>query len=136
TDMIETAVDRTLSALASVVIVASGLLWHSLGDSAPEGALAASLRAGKSVAPRVLEVTGAVPDELKESSGLAISRTQPGVLWSHNDSGDGPNLSAIDGSGKLLGVFRGTGAMARDWEDIAAGPCPADATQAELSAAP
>jgi hypothetical protein len=134
--MIET-VARTASAFASVVIIASGLLiWHSLGDYESEGAVAASLRGGKSVAPRVLEVTGAVPDELKESSGLAISRTQPGVLWSHNDSGDGPNLYAIDVSGKLLAVFRVTGAMARDWEDIAAGPCPADGTAPESSAAP
>ena len=134
--MIETPVPRTASVFASVVIVASGLLWHSLGDSASEGALAAGLRGGKSAAPRMLEVTGAVPDELKESSGLAVSRTQPGVIWSHNDSGDGPNLYAIDISGKLLAVFRVPGAMARDWEDIAAGPCPADAAAPEPSAAP
>lgn len=126
--MIETPVARTVSALASIAIVASGLLaWHSLGDTASEHALAAGL-VGKSTAPRMLEQTGAVPDELKESSGLAVSRTQPGVIWSHNDSGDGPNLYAIDISGKLLAVFRVTGATARDWEDIAAGPCPADAT--------
>jgi len=36
--------------------------------------------------------------------------------------------------GKLLAVFRVTGAMARDWEDIAAGPCPADAAAAPPSA--
>ena len=134
--MIETPVDRIASVFASVVIVASGLLWHSLGDSASEGALAAGLRGGKSAAPRMLEVTGAVPDELKESSGLAVSRTQPGVIWSHNDSGDGPNLYAIDISGKLLAMFRVTGATARDWEDIAAGPCPADAAAPDASAAP
>ena len=127
--MIETAVTRTASALASAVIVGTGLLaWHWLIDSVNERALAAGLSASRNLAPRVLEETGAVPDELKESSGLAVSRTQPGVLWSHNDSGDGPNLYAIDIAGKLLAVFRVTGAMARDWEDIAAGPCPANAT--------
>jgi hypothetical protein len=126
--MIETAVTRIASALAGAVIVGTGLLaWHWLGDSVTERALAAGLSASRNLAPRVLEETGAVPDELKESSGLAVSRTQPGVLWSHNDSGDGPNLYAIDVAGKLLAVFRVTGAMARDWEDIAAGPCPVDA---------
>lgn len=116
---------RIVSVLASVAIVSGGLLaWHWLDDSSLKRALAADLQAGRSSAPRLLEQVGAVPEELRESSGLAISRTQPGVLWSHNDSGDGPNLYAIDISGKLLAVFRVTGAMARDWEDIAAGPCP------------
>jgi len=132
--MIEIAVARTISALASAAIVVSGLLaWQWAADS-PEKAMAASLRAGRSSAPRVLQETGAVPDELRESSGLAISRTQPGVLWSHNDSGDGPNLYAIDISGKLLAVFHVTGAAARDWEDIAVGPCPADGATTASSA--
>ncbi len=87
-------------------------------------ALAAHLESRKAYAARVLEVVGVLPDELRESSGLAISRTQPGILWSHNDSGDGPNLYAVDMSGKLLARFRMANALARDWEDIAAGPCP------------
>ena len=74
---------------------------------------------------RVLEELGVVPDELTESSGLAVSRTQPGVLWSHNDSGDGPNLYAIDPSGRLLAVFPVANAAAVDWEDMSSGPCPA-----------
>jgi len=125
--MIEIPVTSTVSALVGVVIVGGGLIaMHVLGESPSRHALAADFAAGRSSAPRVLEEVGAVPDELKESSGLAISRTQPGVLWSHNDSGDGPSLYAIDISGKLLGVFRVSGAMARDWEDISSGPCPAE----------
>ena len=125
--MIQIPVTSTLSAFVGVVIVGGGLIaMHVLGESPSRHALAADLAAGRSSAPRVLEEVGAVPDELKESSGLAISRTQPGVLWSHNDSGDGPSLYAIDISGKLLGVFRVSGAMARDWEDISSGPCPAE----------
>ena len=46
------------------------------------------------------------------------------MLWSHNDSGDGPNLYAIDISGRLLAKVTVANAMARDWEDISAGPCP------------
>jgi hypothetical protein len=81
-------------------------------------------------APRLLERVGTLPDELSESSGVAASRAQPGVLWSHNDSGDEPRLYAIDESGGLLATVGVARASARDWEDLAAGPCPGAAGQA------
>ena len=59
-----------------------------------------------------------------ESSGLVASRTLPGAYWTHNDSGDGPFIYAFNTRGESLAVFRVTGANARDWEDIAAGPGP------------
>lgn len=68
-----------------------------------------------------------LPDEVRESSGLAESRRRPGVFWTHNDSGGEAVLFAIDAGGRLLGTVAVTGARARDWEDIAAGPCPAGA---------
>jgi hypothetical protein len=58
---------------------------------------------------------------LQEASGLVASRTHPGVLWSHNDSGDGPRLFALTTSVGDLGVFTLDGAEARDWEDLAIG---------------
>jgi hypothetical protein len=61
---------------------------------------------------------------LHESSGVAVSRRHDGVLWTHNDSDDGPNLYAITPSGQLLGTFRVVGARAVDWEDLSLGPCP------------
>ena len=61
---------------------------------------------------------------ITESSGLAASRTLPGAYWTHNDSGDGPFIYAFNTSGESLAVFRVTGANARDWEDMAAGPGP------------
>jgi hypothetical protein len=99
--------------------------WLGVDRWLTQWALAAHLENGKEFAARVLEEVGSVPEELRESSGVVVSRTQPGVLWSHNDSGDGPNLYAIDISGKLLAQFRVANAMARDWEDISSGPCPA-----------
>lgn len=61
---------------------------------------------------------------IRESSGIVASRSTPGLYWTHNDSGDGPFLYAFDERGVRRGVWRVTGAAARDWEDIAAGPGP------------
>jgi hypothetical protein len=72
-----------------------------------------------------VEEVAILPRELRESSGLVVSRTQPGVLWSHNDSGDKPVLYAIDQRGHLLATVPVTNAAAIDWEDLASGPCPA-----------
>ena len=54
-----------------------------------------------------------------EASGIALA---DGVLWTHNDS-DAPVLYRIDRSGRPAPVTV-AGADVRDWEDLAAGPCP------------
>lgn len=61
---------------------------------------------------------------VRESSGVAVSRAHRGILWTHNDSGDGAYLYAASLSGADLGALRVPGARAEDWEDIALGPCP------------
>ena len=61
---------------------------------------------------------------IDESSGIAASRTNPGIYWTHNDSGDAPLVYAFDATGESRGVFRVAGAQARDWEDMAVGPGP------------
>jgi hypothetical protein len=75
--------------------------------------------------------TGAFKNpRLTESSGVAVSRAHPGVLWTHNDSGDGPYLYATDLRGRDRGVLRVPGAEAFDWEDVALGPCPLRSSRA------
>ena len=59
---------------------------------------------------------------LGELSGLAASRRNPGLLWAHNDSGDGPLLYCLTPSGAACGLWEVEGAEAVDWEDIAAAP--------------
>lgn len=61
---------------------------------------------------------------LDESSGLIASRRNPGLLWTHNDSGDEPRLYCLTGEAARCGTWTVTGAEAFDWEDIAAGPGP------------
>jgi hypothetical protein len=58
---------------------------------------------------------------IDESSGIAASRQEPGMYWTHNDSGGAPVLYALDGTGRLVGApVRLLGATNVDWEDIAA----------------
>ncbi|MEU6508601.1 WD40 repeat domain-containing protein [Streptomyces sp. NPDC046942] len=61
---------------------------------------------------------------ITESSGLAASHLHPGIYWTHNDSGDGPYLYAVDSAtGKTVArvTLRGIGAP-RDDEAISIGP--------------
>lgn len=70
-------------------------------------------------------VLGRIEDPaVTESSGLAASRRYPGVLWTHNDSGDEPNVYCLDLQARSCGTWRVTGAQAFDWEGMAAGPGP------------
>ena len=57
--------------------------------------------------------------EVDESSGLTHSRRNPGVFWTHNDSGNDARLFAFDLKGRHLGTYAVAGARSRDWEDIA-----------------
>ncbi|MEU9194954.1 WD40 repeat domain-containing protein [Streptomyces hundungensis] len=61
---------------------------------------------------------------IKESSGLAASRAHPGVYWTHNDSGDGAYVYAVDGrTGRTLARITLTGVgRPRDVEAISLGP--------------
>ena len=60
---------------------------------------------------------------LTEASGLAKSIINPGVYWTHNDSGDRARLFAIDAAtGELRATFELPGVTATDWEDLAIAP--------------
>jgi hypothetical protein len=99
---------RSRSRRLAAGLVAAALLGLALPASAQqvEGAEVA-LRLED---PRILE-----------SSGLALSRRHPAVLWTHNDSGGGPQLYAVGSDGRTLATLTLAGAEARDWEAMAAG---------------
>jgi hypothetical protein len=72
-----------------------------------------------------VRVAGRVTDPAAiELSGLVRSRSQPDLLWSHNDSGAGPDLFGLRTDGRVVARPRVTDAEAVDWEDIATGPGP------------
>ena len=90
-------------------------------------ALAAVLLAGVALPASAQPVEGAEvavrlqDPRIQESSGLALSRRHPEVLWTHNDSGDGPRLYAVGADGQTLATLTLAGVQARDWEALAAG---------------
>jgi hypothetical protein len=128
-----------------LIILLLCCLWLPLGGAC--GKKATSTREGKAskrtqTAPATERSPAAVSDRynppvhladledrrIDESSGIVASRANPGVDWTHNDSGDDARIYAFDRDGKSRGVWRVTGASALDWEDIAAGPGPVPGT--------
>lgn len=79
-----------------------------------------------SAAAQVCNVAGPalhLPAVARESSGLALGRDRPGLLWTHNDRGNEPELYAVDTGGLLVQTVRLPEA-AVDWEDIEVAACP------------
>jgi hypothetical protein len=70
-------------------------------------------------------------NEINEASGLVASCYNPGVLWTHNDSGGGNFIFAMNELGHHLGIYTLSGATNRDWEDMAIGKNP-NSGQAEI----
>lgn len=69
-----------------------------------------------------------IPDPLAaETSSLAVSATDPRLLWTTGDSGDLPQLLSIDLSGATVGAWWVGGAANVDWEDMARLPGPGPA---------
>jgi hypothetical protein len=76
------------------------------------------------VAPQHLRQTGSITDpRMAETSGAAVSRRQPGIIWTIDDSGNPPELIASDTLGRFRASISLDGASNTDWEDVALGPC-------------
>ena len=95
--------------------------WTTL--VAPLLCLSAATTGAHAQALALLDTAVLAAPRLVEASGLAASRSHPGIYWAHNDSGDDPLLYTTDSTGADLGRVRLAGAAAVDWEDIALGPC-------------
>lgn len=66
------------------------------------------------------QLVGRMPDDtIPESSGLVKSPRHTGLFWTHNDSGGGVELFAVDATGQLRATAPIRGARCQDWEDIA-----------------
>jgi hypothetical protein len=75
----------------------------------------------KNVAPGVQQIGRIQHPRITESSGVAVSRQNPDLFWTHNDGGGKRQvLYGMTRTGRPLAEFRITGAVLDDWEDIAA----------------
>lgn len=98
---------RTAGEVLLVVILINGIVWAE-------------------DARRPIDVQYGIPqqlatlanEEINESSGLAASRIERGLFWTHNDSGDKPRIFAFDAAGRDRGEVRIAKAEAKDWEDM------------------
>ena len=60
--------------------------------------------------------------EITEASGIVASRQNPGVLWTHNDSGYPGSIFALSTNGTALGRYYIPTVFYGNFEDIAVGP--------------
>lgn len=95
---------KSFRSLASVPLIAMACLSASGAESPPVWS-----------SP---EVAGRLPAGIGEASGLAASRREPGMFWTHSDSGGQPVLQAIGADGALRGILRIAGVKNADWEDL------------------
>lgn len=109
----------------SFVALALGALW-ALAFTNLIPAKAASDREPLMTPVAQAPCSGAVMiarlSEIHEASGLALSRRDQSILWTHNDSGR-PVVYAVGIDGKIRSRVQITGADVDDWEDIAVAPC-------------
>lgn len=110
---------RALWAAAALTVLMVAISFHHIG--APRAAAREAGASDSRAADRLLMI---LPRDLRETSGVAVSRANPGVFWTHNDSGDRPVVyGVLPEEGRIL-EFDLQGASARDWEDIDLANCP------------
>lgn len=98
-----------------ILITALSLLSAACSAVNPGGS-----RASEPAAYSASETTGKIKSsDVKESSGIAASKCQSDVFWSHNDSGDEAFIFAFNSVGDSLGTWLIPNVENRDWEDIA-----------------
>jgi hypothetical protein len=102
--------------LVSIICLIVLLAAFGCGSDAAEGQ---GGKAGRAYGRPKLLARIANP-RITESSGVACSRRNKDVFWTHNDSGDHPYVYAFNGKGEDLGTWELDGARHRDWEDMCA----------------
>ena len=111
----------TVALIAAFVLVM--VLMGRLMTTQDQQQLRAFVEEREAFAPDTFQVLAELGASLRETSGLAVSRRFPGVVWTHNDSGAGPVIHALRLDGTTLRRFR-LNAFASDWEAMSSGPCP------------
>lgn len=87
--------------------------------------IAASLQGFAQTATVNPRLMGYINDKkLKEASGIASSVPLKNCYWSHNDSGNKPDVFLLNNKAEVISVLTIENGTNRDWEDIAEGAGP------------
>ncbi|MGH8997954.1 MAG: hypothetical protein ACRDY7_01025 [Acidimicrobiia bacterium] len=94
--------------------------WVAVCAAASMGAVAVPARAAALYDPGERRC-GFADGRIDESSGVAVASWDSDIIWTHNDSGDGPRFFAVEVRRcTTVATYDVTGAEAVDWEDMAA----------------
>jgi hypothetical protein len=93
-------------------------------EDVPAGRETSAASVASTSACEVIQSAEPLPEGLEESSGVAVSRRDPDLLWTHNDSGWPAEIFSISKDGALVARIPIRDAESVDWEDIGWGPCP------------
>ncbi len=110
---------KNINNYLSIVIFLALLLASLPGCERPSRSRVQPPEAGRSAYSAPVKAGRIESGEITESSGIAASKCQDDVLWTHNDSGDGPFVFALDKKGRHLGTWKVLNAQHVDWEDMA-----------------
>lgn len=111
-----------------VVLVVLGTLMGWRHHGRVEALRAGHWEEGRQRSVQETELLLELPRVLHESSGLARSLRNPGLFWTHNDSGGDPVIYGVRPGVGIVAELHLGGAPARDWEDLDLGPCPPPAS--------
>lgn len=93
------------------------------GESRPAGNVSRAQESTGINATVISTISVRARPALRENSAAVMSVSQPGVLFTINDSGNEPVLFALDTAGNDRGAWVVRGARNDDWEAAALGPC-------------
>ncbi|MEJ2206162.1 MAG: hypothetical protein P8170_18870, partial [Gemmatimonadota bacterium] len=112
-----------LGAVVALLLVGGGAVWNVLMVPWRQARARSSFAhdAGP-VRPLWFEEVARLDEALRETSGLAVSRSHAGVLGPHTDSGDGPRIYAMDSDGHHHAIIELSEATSVDWEAMDLGP--------------
>lgn len=116
--------DRTQRASAMTDSRTPGVSECAFPDCSPETTIPSEPRTSREQdeiekAEPVFESVCVISDpEIDEASGLAVSRSHPGMFWVHNDSGDSARLFLVDRHGRTRAVVELSVPKPTDWEDM------------------
>jgi hypothetical protein len=68
--------------------------------------------------PHIITELFTLPENLEETSGVEIT-AKSDLIWTLEDSGNKPELYALDKSGKIVHTLKIQDALNNDWEDLA-----------------